>query len=167
MTTTEPIKMTPAKETRYYDVATLPPEHRRVEMVGVRNRYNYPNATNFEGERDYMMVRERPIESVRRRLSELGITQKQMARTLGISERHVSMALTETAEVSHKLLFSMLAYVGMEMVAIPSLSRFDQDGHWFFGERCQYCNVNMYDLTYNSDTTCPENPNLKKENADG
>jgi transcriptional regulator with XRE-family HTH domain len=158
-------RLLPAKEARLEDIATTPPDNRLYQQLGVRMRYNYPGATNFEGERDYMLVRERPIESVRRRLKELALPQKKMAEVIGISERHLSMALSETTEISRQTLYAMLDYVGMQEVAVESdnIALHDRDGHWYYGERCQYCGVNVYDNDmYNDSGICEENPTLKE-----
>ncbi len=141
------------------DAKHVPPWPTDRELVDVRLRYNYPNATSPGGHPEDMLVRERPVESIRRRLRELKLTQAKVAQATGISEKHINQILTEAYYGSLPTLYALLDYVGLEMVAIPDQIKWrGVAGHWYHGERCEYCGINQYDAIMYEPGWCPKSP---------
>lgn len=105
-----------------------------------------------------IFVRERPIESITRRLKELGLTPATMAEHLiGETEAHIIQVLEEEEDATRQLLAEMLNFVGLELVTVRTTHQWQDElgGHWYHGEGCVYCGSNVYDTMLYGPENCP------------
>jgi hypothetical protein len=109
-------------------------------------------------------VLERPTDTINRRLVELGISRQQMIDTLGSSRSNlredvINAILDEQIYPTYEQLATLLDYVGMQLVAVAdNIRNRGTQNHWFHGERCQYCGVNVYDADMYAPGLCEFNP---------
>jgi hypothetical protein len=116
--------------------------------------------------------RESLIESVVRRLSELKISREQVAQSLEFTFPNMTVdrlneILNEEERPTSQEMNFILGFVGLELVAIPISADMESirsvNGHWYWGERCQYCGTNIYD--HGSDEACASSPLNAEENS--
>jgi hypothetical protein len=104
-------------------------------------------------------VRERPIETVARKLEELKLSPERVAEILDADLQVVKDSLAEEIYCPEDLLLHMLNLVGYELVAIKDQIEWRaQDGHHYYGERCVYCGSNMYDVGMYGPPECASSP---------
>lgn len=102
-----------------------------------------------------LFVRERPIETLVRRLEELKLSPERVAELLDAELEVVKASLAEEIYCPQELLFQMLYLVGYELVAIPDQIEWrSQNGHHYYRERCVYCGSNMYDVDIYGPAEC-------------
>lgn len=100
-------------------------------------------------------MRERPIETLVRRLEELKLSPERVAELLDAELEVVKASLAEEIYCPQELLFQMLYLVGYELVAIPDQIEWrSQNGHHYYRERCVYCGSNMYDVDIYGPAEC-------------
>lgn len=106
-----------------------------------------------------LFVRERPIETLVRRLEELKLSPERVAELLDAELEVVKASLAEEIYCPQELLFQMLYLVGYELVAIPDqIDWRSQGGHHYYRERCVYCGSNMYDVDIYGPASCDSTP---------
>jgi len=139
------------------------------ETVTVVTKPLYPEQDAGDQAANDIMMRERPTETIIRRLDELQLSRQQMAKGLyfrGLDITRINTILDEEDYPTIEELYVLLDYVAMELVAIPdNIRNRGQDGHWYHGERCQYCGVNIYDAYLYAPGPCPSNPTLPQNKS--
>lgn len=104
---------------------------------------------------DEIFVRERPIETLVRRIEEMKLSPERVADLFEADVELVKASLAEEIYCPQELLFQMLYLVGYELVAIPDqLEWRSQNGHHYYRERCVYCGSNMYDVDIYGPAEC-------------
>jgi hypothetical protein len=105
-------------------------------------------------------VSESDVEAIERRLVELGVTRETMAHMIDGELQQINAVLDQEETGEWQLMARMLNFVGLETVVIRASWRNVSDGHWYYGERCIYCNVNVYDADLYGDALCPSSPSI-------
>lgn len=104
---------------------------------------------------DEIFVRERPIETLVRRIEEMKLSPERVADLFEADVELVKASLAEEIYCPYDLLVQMLYLVGYELVAIPDqLEWRSQNGHHYYRERCVYCGSNMYDVDIYGPAEC-------------
>jgi hypothetical protein len=122
----------------------------------------------FPRRKDPLYIVERPIQAISRRLKELHLTPAQALSHLDyhleeLTEDDLRSMLAEEITTPDKVLHTLLSFVGLELAAVRTALTHQEDslngGHWFFGERCIYCNWNTYDIAiYDGPEYCLKSP---------